>query len=87
MHTLVKNWFRDKESGFLDNGGGPDIMVRKDDLIGCHFLKVSATVEFECHIEKKGLVAKKVKISRKKLNQKQNTDKQNPPKSPFGVMT
>ena len=28
MQTTVKKWYRDKDSGFLDNGGGPDIMVQ-----------------------------------------------------------
>ena len=63
MQTLVKKWFKDKESGFLDNGGGADIMVRKADLVNCQFLKVGATVEFECHSDKQGLIAKKVKLS------------------------
>ena len=62
MQTVVKKWFRDKDSGFLDNGGGPDIMVRKADLINCQFLKVGANVEFECHPGKQGLVARKVKL-------------------------
>ena len=66
MQTVVKKWFRDKESGFLDNGGGPDIMVRKADLTNCQFLKVGATVEFECHAAKQGLVARKVKLSHQK---------------------
>lgn len=65
MKTVVKKWFREKESGFLDNGGGPDIMVRKADLVKCHFLKVGATVEFECHPGKHGLIAKKVKLAHK----------------------
>lgn len=29
MQTVVKKWIRDKDYGFLDNGAGPDIMVRK----------------------------------------------------------
>lgn len=63
MQTVVKKWFRDKEFGFLDNGGGADIMVRKADLVNCQFLKVGATVEFECHSDKRGLIAHKVKLS------------------------
>lgn len=66
MQTVVKKWFREKESGFLDNGAGPDIMVRKADLINCQFLKVGASVEFECHPDKQGLIAKKVKLSPQK---------------------
>ncbi|NQZ23838.1 MAG: hypothetical protein HRT53_17530 [Colwellia sp.] len=69
METVVKKWFRDKESGFLDNGDGPDIMVRKADLVNCAFLKVGATVEFECYSEKRGLIAKKVKLSNRKRSQ------------------
>ena len=64
MQTVVKKWFRDKNSGFLDNGKGPDILVKKEDLVGCGFLKVGATVEFECHVGKQGLFAKKVSLSR-----------------------
>lgn len=63
MHTVVKKWFVNKDSGLLDNNGGPDIEVHKADLINCQFLKVGASVEFECHIDKQGLVAKKVKLS------------------------
>lgn len=64
MQTVVKKWFRDKNYGFLANGQGPDIFVRKNDLKNCQFLKVGATVEFECHIEKNGLVAKNVKLAK-----------------------
>ncbi|PCK08119.1 MAG: hypothetical protein COA42_10750 [Alteromonadaceae bacterium] len=63
MQTVVKKWFRDKGYGFLDNGDGSDIIVRKDDLVGCHFLKVGVTVSFECFCDKHGLAAKKVKLS------------------------
>jgi len=63
LQTKVKKWFKDKSFGFLENGNGPDIMVRQADLIKCQYLKVGATVEFECHPDKKGLVAKKVKLS------------------------
>ena len=69
MQTVVKKWFRDKESGFLDNGDGPDIMVRKSDLVNCAFLKVGVTVEFECYADKRGLIAKKVKLSNQKRSQ------------------
>lgn len=62
MITTVKKWFREKDFGFLENGEGPDIMVRKSDLLNCQFLKVGVTVEFECHPESRGLVAKKVKL-------------------------
>tara|TARA_B100000809_G_scaffold266541_1_gene329769 strand:- start:2698 stop:3003 length:306 start_codon:yes stop_codon:yes gene_type:complete len=70
VQTTVKKWFREKDFGFLANGEGPDIMVRKDDLLNCQFLKVGVTVEFECHPEKRGLIAKKVKL------QHQNKDNQ-----------
>ena len=63
MQTVVKKWFRDKDTGFLDNGSGPDILVRKADLLNCQFLKVGVTVEFECHPGKQGLIAKKVKLT------------------------
>jgi len=68
LQTVVKKWFRDKESGFLDNGGGQDIMVRKEDLVNCQFLKVGVMVEFECHTDKRGLVAKNVKLTRQNQN-------------------
>ena len=58
----MKKWLKDKCYGFLDNGNGPDIMVRQADLIKCQYLKVGATVEFECYSDKKGLIAKKVKL-------------------------
>jgi len=85
LQTLVKKWFQDKEYGFLENGTGPDIMVRKAELIKCSYLKVGAIVEFECHIDGKGLMAKKVRLSRKKNNtqNKQRGSRTNP----FGVMT
>ena len=88
MQTVVKKWFRDKESGFLDNGGGPDIMVRKADLTNCQFLKVGATVEFECHVGKQGLMARKVKLSHQKNQGKQGGGNRGPSKE-FrpGVMT
>jgi cold shock CspA family protein len=83
----VKKWFRDKDSGFLDNSGGPDIMVRKADLVDCQFLKVGATVEFECHPDKQGLIAKKVRLSHQKKTEGRNSGNQTPKKFPFGVMT
>jgi cold shock CspA family protein len=84
LQTAVKKWFRDKECGFLDNGNGPDIMVRKADLINCDFLKVGVIVEFECHLEKQKLIAKKVKLSNRKHSQQGVRD--NKPYRP-GVMT
>ncbi len=87
MYTAVKKWFRDKDSGFLDNGSGPDILVRKADLIGCQFLKIGANVEFECHQDKKGLIAKKVKLaSQKNLKGKKNSIT-SAKEFRFGVMT
>ena len=84
MQTVVKKWFQDRESGFLDNGDGPDIMVRKADLVNCKFLKVGATVEFECYSDKRGLIARKVKLSNQKRSQQENQG--NKPYRP-GVMT
>jgi cold shock CspA family protein len=86
MQTIVKKWFRDKGSGLLDNGSGTDINVHKDDLVGCHFLKVGSSVEFECHIGKQGLIAKKVKPSKQKKVKNQNHQNKSKKKSPFGVM-
>ena len=85
MQTTVKKWFRDKNIGFLDNGKAADIMVSKADLIGCKFLKVGATVQFECHVGKKGLVAKNVKLL--KGNKSAHEKKGNKKEFRFGVMT
>jgi len=87
LQTVVKKWFRDKDSGFLDNGSGPDIMVNKDDLVNCQFLKVGATVEFECHSDTRGLIAKKVKlVQQNKSGGRHNGNQSNKPFRP-GVMT
>ena len=84
MQAVVKKWFRDKKSGFLDNGGGSDILVRKEDLVGCAFLKIGATVNFECHLGKQGLIAKKVSLFKQKnLNSRKKETKE----FRFGVMT
>lgn len=64
FQAVVKKWFREKEYGFLDNGAGSDIMIRKIDLVRCQFLKVGTTVEFECHPDKGGLIAKNVRLIR-----------------------
>ncbi len=78
LKTVVKKWFRDKDTGFLDNGNGVDIMVSKADLVNCEFLKVGVTVEFECHADKQGLIAKKVKLlPQKKSNNKNNNNNRN----------
>ena len=87
MYTTVKKWFRDKDFGFLDNGGGPDIMVRKPDLVNCKFLKVGVTVEFECHLDKKGLFAKNVKLSHQKQLKNQYNGNQGSKEFRPGVMT
>ncbi len=71
MQSVVKKWFKDKNFGFIENGAGPDILVRKPDLVNCAFLRVGATVEFECHPDKKGLVAKQVKLKREQQNDRQ----------------
>jgi len=64
LQTVVKKWFKDKEYGFLDNGSGPDILVRKSDLVRCQYLKVGAIVEFECYPVKQSLIGKKVTLVR-----------------------
>lgn len=87
MQTIVKKWFRDKDSGFLDNGAGPDIKVNKADLVNCQFLKVGATVEFECHLENPGLVARKVKLSHQSKSGGQHSGSRNAKPFRFGVMT
>jgi cold shock CspA family protein len=88
MQALVKSWSRDKEYGFLDNGSGPDVLVLKSDLIDCHYLKGGAQVIFECHVDKNKLIARKVKLLRKKYDHRQKTSgKRNEKRSPFGVMT
>ena len=88
LQTTVKKWFRDKNSGFLDNGSGQDIMVSKQDLVNCEFLKVGVTVEFECHSGKRGLIAKKVKLlHQNKSNGQNNKGKRNTKEFRPGVMT
>jgi len=64
LQTVVKKWLKDKECGFLDNGSGPDILIRKSDLVRCQYLKAGTTVEFECYPVKEGLIAKKVTLVR-----------------------
>ncbi len=88
LETIVKKWFRDKDSGLLDNGNGPDIMVTKADLVNCEFLKVGVNVEFECHSDKRGLIAKKVKLlQQNKSNGKNNKGKRSTKEFRPGVMT
>ncbi len=87
MQSVVKKWFRDKNSGFLDNGSGPAVIVHKADLVDCQFLKVGTTVDFECHPDKQGLIARKVKISNQnKFNGPKNGNQQKK-EFRFGVMT
>lgn len=64
MKTTVKNWFPQKGFGFLHNGSenAPDIIVHASELRNCTFLKPGRTVEFECHFNERGLVAKNVKL-------------------------
>jgi len=84
LQTVVKKWFRDKGTGFLDNKGGSDILVRKEDLVGCAFLKVGVIVEFECHLDQQGLIAKKVSLFKQKnFNSRNKKTKE----FRFGVMT
>jgi cold shock CspA family protein len=88
LQTTVKKWFRDKNSGFLDNGNAPDIMVTKADLVNCDFLKVGVMVEFECHSGKRGLIAKKVKLlQQRKSNGQNNKGKRSTKEFRPGVMT
>ena len=87
MQTIVKKWFRDKDTGFLDNGEGPDIMVRKAELVNCQFLKVGAMVEFECHTGEQGLIAKNVKLSNQKAVNSQHKGNQSAKLFRPGVMT
>ena len=89
MQAVVKKWFREKEYGFLDNGSGPDIMIRKSDLVRCQFLKAGTTVEFECHPDKGALIAKNVKLIRQNSGgqgSNGNRNKSNKPKF-IGVMS
>jgi len=87
VQTAVKKWFRDKNSGFLENGNGPEIKVQKADLVNCQFLKVGAIVEFECHMDEQGLTAKKVRLLKKNTLKSQKNKNQGNKKFPFGVMT
>lgn len=87
MQTIVKKWFREKDYGFLDNGTGPDIKVSKVDLVNCQYLKVGVAVDFECHMNKQGLIAKKVSLARTGNLKSRNQEKQNPKPFRFGVMT
>lgn len=87
LQTVVKKWFRDTDSGFLENNDGPEIRVSKADLVGCQFLKVGVTVEFECHIEKQGLVAKKVRLARSNDAAGKKGSGKNSKPFRFGVMT
>ena len=87
MQTFVKKWFRDKESGILDNGNGPDIFVHKADLINCQFLKAGATVEFECHSGNQKMIAKKVKLAQQLQGTKQQNKQRTTKEFRYGVMT
>jgi cold shock CspA family protein len=95
LQTTVKKWFKDKNYGFLSNGNGPDIMVRKANLENCQYLKPGVMVEFECHADDKGLVAKKVKLMPKGRGQGGNGNhgnnygnrQPNDNRNLFGVMT
>lgn len=89
MQTVVKKWFRDKEFGYLENGSGPDIKVQKSDLVRCQFLKVGASVEFECHPDKGGLIAKNVKLMRQNTGGQGSNNNRNKGDKPkfIGVMS
>jgi len=66
MQTTVKKWFDKKGFGFLNNGSdqAPDIMVHASELKNCDYLRPGRTVEFEIHVNDKGLIAKNVKLVR-----------------------
>lgn len=87
MQTVVKKWLREKELGFLENGSGPDILVRKADLIKCQFLKTGTTVKFECHADTNGLIAKKVSILHQSDKNESHRVNRNKKPHHFGVMT
>ena len=88
LQTTVKKWYRDKNSGFLDNGNAQDIIVNKEDLVNCEYLKIGVMVEFECHSDKRGLIAKKVKLlHQNKSNGKNNNTKFRTKEFRPGVMT
>ncbi len=87
MQTVVKKWFRDKDSGILDNGSGPDIIVHKADLVNCQFLKVGAIVEFECHSGNQKIIAKKVRLAQQNKGTKQKNEQRKPKEFRYGVMT
>lgn len=89
MQAVVKKWLREKEYGFLDNGSGPDIMIRKADLVRCQFLKAGTTVEFECHPDKGGLIAKNVRLIRQNAGGQGSNGNRNKSDKPrfIGVMT
>jgi len=86
LKATVKKWFRDKEYGVIENGSGPEIIVRKSDLIKCQYLKVGAEVEFECHLDNQKLIAKKVELVRKRHQNQQYPNKGNAQKTFIGVM-
>ena len=63
-------------------------MVSKSDLVNCEYLKVGVTVEFECHSDKRGLIAKKVKLlQQNKSNGQNNRGKRIVKEFRPGVMT
>lgn len=64
MKTTVKKWFADKGFGFLHNGteSAPDILVHSSELKNCTYLKPGRIVEFDCHFNDKGLLAKNVHL-------------------------
>jgi hypothetical protein len=62
-------------------------MVRKADLVNCKFLRVGVTVEFECHPDKQGLIAKKVKLSHQKQSNNRHNGNQGTKEFRPGVMT
>ena len=87
MQTVVKKWFREKDYGFLDNGSGPDIKVNKTDLVNCQYLKTGSTVEFECHTDNQGLIARKVSLSRDRNQKNKHNGNKSAKPFRFGVMT
>ena len=61
-------------------------MVRKSDLVNCQYLKNGVTVEFECHSDNRGLIAKKVSLSRSREQPTKHFENRYAKKNPFGVM-
>ena len=84
METTVKRWIDAKGYGFLNNGNGPDILVHKNELSNCTFLRPGVRVSLSCHPSEKGLIAKDVRIIKE---QKNNSHGSHDNRRWHGVMT